>query len=106
MKIVSVLTSDAPGGGEFAAVNMLEALATRGHETVLLTNQPELADGRKVEAQPIELGEKLSRRSYRALGVQAPQLARRLRVELERVWPYDVLVVHYKKEQLLSAVLR
>lgn len=105
MKIVSVLTSGTPGGAEFAAVNMLEALCTRGHETVLLTNQPELADGRNVEARPIELGEKLSLRSYRALAVRAPQLARRLRLELEREWPYDVLVVHYKKEQLLSAVL-
>jgi glycosyltransferase involved in cell wall biosynthesis len=28
--------------------------------------------------------------------------ARRLRAQLEREWPYDVLLVHYKKEQLMA----
>ena len=105
MKIVSVMTSDAVGGGEFAAVNMLDALAARGHQTVLLTNQPELAAGLDVRAREIQLGPKLSRSSRWSLLARAPLLARRMRSELEREWPYDVLVVHYKKEQLLAALL-
>jgi glycosyltransferase involved in cell wall biosynthesis len=105
MKVVSVMTSDVPGGGEFAAVNMLEALSQRGHETVLLTNQAEVADGRDVEVRDIDLGRKLSRAAYRALAVRSPSLLTRLRDELEREWPYDVLVVHFKKEQLLASLL-
>jgi glycosyltransferase involved in cell wall biosynthesis len=105
MKVVSVMTSDGAGGGEFAAVNMLEALSQRGHETVLLTNQPEVADGRDVEVRNIDLGRKLSRASFRALAAQSPSLLTRLRRELEREWPYDALVVHFKKEQLLASLL-
>ena len=105
MKVVSVMTSDAPGGGEFAAVNMLEALGNRGHATVLLTNQIDVAAGRTVPVRAIDLGPKLSRASYRALAPRWPSLLARLRRELEREWPYDVLIVHFKKEQLLSAAL-
>jgi glycosyltransferase involved in cell wall biosynthesis len=105
MKVVSVMTSDAPGGGEFAAVNMLEALSERGHETVLLTNQAEVAAGRRVDVRAIDLGQKLSRASYRALVARSPMLLTRLRRDLDREWPYDVLVVHFKKEQLLAALL-
>lgn len=105
MKIVSVMTSEAPGGAEFAAVDMLDALAGRGHQGVLLTNQPELATGRGVEARRIELGPKLSRASYPGLALRWPQLALHLREALGREWPYDVLVVHYKKEQLLASLL-
>jgi glycosyltransferase involved in cell wall biosynthesis len=105
MKVVSVMTSDGAGGGEFAAVNMLEALSHRGHETVLLTNQAEVADGRNVEVRSIDLGRKLSRDSFRALAAQTPSLLTRLRRELEREWPYDALVVHFKKEQLLASLL-
>ncbi len=105
MKIVSVMTSDAHGGAEYAAVDMLDALHERGHETVLLTNLPELVDGRGVRARRIDLGRKLSNSSYRRLGLRWPQLALRLRAELEHERPYDVLLVHYKKEQLLSALL-
>ncbi len=105
MKIVSVMTSEVHGGAEFAAVDMLDALSKRGHQTVLLTNQPDLVAGRAVQARPIELGPKLSRSSYRELALRWPQLALALRDALAREWPYDVLVVHYKKEQLLSALL-
>ncbi len=63
MKIVSVMTSDAHGGAEYAAVDMLDALHERGHETVLLTNLPELVDGRGVRARRIDLGRKLSNSS-------------------------------------------
>ncbi|MGA2924500.1 MAG: glycosyltransferase family 4 protein [Solirubrobacteraceae bacterium] len=105
MKIVSVMTSGARGGGEFAAVNMLEALSDRGHATVLLTNQPDLVAGRSVHARGIDLGPKLSRITYRRLALRWPQLVRRLRRELEREWPYDVLIMHYKKEQFLAPFL-
>jgi glycosyltransferase involved in cell wall biosynthesis len=105
MKVVSVMTSDARGGGEYAAVDMLEALTARGHETVLITNQPGLVKGRGVDTRRIDLGPKLSRSSYRALLWRWPLLARQLRHALQREWPYDVLLVHYKKEQLLAASL-
>jgi glycosyltransferase involved in cell wall biosynthesis len=105
MKVVSVMTSDTLGGGEFAAVNMLEALSKRGHEAVLLTNQTTVADGRNVDVRAIDLGRKLSGTSYRGLAARSPTLLTRLRQDLEREWPYDVLVVHFKKEQLLSALL-
>ncbi|MGH2988860.1 MAG: glycosyltransferase family 4 protein [Solirubrobacterales bacterium] len=101
MKIVSVLTSDAQGGAEFAAVAMLDALATRGHETVLLTNQPELAAGTSIHARRVALGPKLSRSTYPSLIATWPVLLWRLRSELARERPYDVLLVHFKKEQLL-----
>jgi glycosyltransferase involved in cell wall biosynthesis len=105
MKVVSVMTSDAPGGGEFAAVNMLEALNGRGHRTILLTNRPEVAADRDVGLRTIDLGPKLSRASARALAPRWPALLSRLRRELEREWPYDLLIMHFKKEQLLSALL-
>jgi glycosyltransferase involved in cell wall biosynthesis len=105
MKVVSVMTSDGPGGGEFAAVNMLEALSERGHKTILLTNQVEVAAGRNVDVRAIDLGQKLSRASGRALAARSPALLSRLRRDLDREWPYDVLVVHFKKEQLLAALL-
>lgn len=105
MKVVSVMTSDAPGGAEFAAVNMLEALHGRGHIAVLLTNRPEVAAHRHVTVRRIDLGPKLSRASVRTLAARWPALLARLRRELEREWPYDVLIMHFKKEQLLSALL-
>jgi glycosyltransferase involved in cell wall biosynthesis len=105
MKVVSVMTSDAPGGGEFAAVNMLEALHNRGHRTILLTNRPEVAADRDVAVRTIDLGPKLSRASAKALAPRSPSLLARLRRELEHEWPYDLLIMHFKKEQLLSALL-
>jgi glycosyltransferase involved in cell wall biosynthesis len=105
LKVVSVMTSDATGGGEFAAVNMLDALSGRGHETVLLTNQTEVAAERRVGVRAIDLGQKLSAASYRSLAARSPALLTRLHQELEREWPYDVLIAHFKKEQLLSSLL-
>jgi glycosyltransferase involved in cell wall biosynthesis len=105
MKFVSVMTSESPGGGEFAAVNMLEALAKRGHSAVLLTDQPEIADGREVEVRSIDLGPKLSRSSYGHLAPRWPRLLQTLREALGREAPYDALVLHFKKEQLLGSLL-
>jgi glycosyltransferase involved in cell wall biosynthesis len=105
MKFVSVMTSESPGGGEFAAVNMLEALTQRGHDAVLLTNQPSIAGGRNVRAEHIDLGPKLSRSSYGHLVPRWPRLLNTLRHALDREAPYDVLVLHFKKEQLLGPLL-
>src|SRR5450759_184194 len=97
MKIVSVMTTDSSGGAEFAAVEMLEALRQRGHETVMLTDMPGMARDTGVVVAPISLGPKLSTSSWLGLALRWPQLARRLRAALRAQAPYDVLLVHYKK---------
>ena len=105
MKVVSVMTSEARGGAEYAAVRLLDALAARGHEAVLLTSHPDTADGTRVTARRVELGPKLSSRSWPRLALTAPLVLRRLRRELAREAPYDVLLLHFKKEQLLAPLL-
>jgi glycosyltransferase involved in cell wall biosynthesis len=105
VKIVSVMTTDSSGGAEFAAVEMLEALRQRGHETVMLTDMPALGRDTQVQVRPIAIGPKLSTRSWIGLMLRWPLLVRRLRRALEAEAPYDVLVVHYKKEQLLARML-
>lgn len=105
MRIISVMTGAAPGGAEFAAVELLEALIERGHEAVMLSDSPGIARDTRVEVRPLRLGPKLSGRSWPALLARWPLLRRRLRRALERERPYDVLLLHYKKEQLLAAGL-
>lgn len=105
MKIVSVMTTHSRGGAEFAAVEMLDALIDRGHEPVMLTDQPGIARDRRVLVRPIQIGPKLSTTSWRELATSWPSLLRDLRRALEAEAPYDVLLVHYKKEQLLAAML-
>lgn len=105
MKIVSVMTTHSRGGAEFAAVEMLDALIERGHEPVMLTDQPGIARDRRVVVRPVEIGPKLSTTSWRELATRWPALLRDLRRALEAEAPYDVLLVHYKKEQLLAAML-
>ncbi len=105
MKIVSVMTTDSSGGAEFAAVEMLEALRQRGHDTVMLTDMPGMARDTDVTVSPIELGPKLSTRSWIGLMLRWPSLRKSLRTALRAQEPYDVLMVHYKKEQLLAAML-
>jgi glycosyltransferase involved in cell wall biosynthesis len=105
MKIVSVMTSDSSGGAEFAALEMLEALRARGNETVMLTDMPRIGRDTGVRIEPISLGPKLSRRSWASLSLRWPALLRALRRALAAESPYDVLLVHYKKEQLLAAML-
>jgi glycosyltransferase involved in cell wall biosynthesis len=101
VKIVSVMTTDSSGGAEFAAVEQLEALRRRGHETVMLTDAPGIARDTGVEIRPISIGPKLSLRSWMGLAVRWPLLVARLRTALRAQAPYDILLVHYKKEQLL-----
>jgi glycosyltransferase involved in cell wall biosynthesis len=105
MKIVSVMTTDSSGGAEFAALEMLEALRQRGHDTVMLTDMAGIGRDTGVRVVPIELGPKLSTRTWIGLMLRWPLLVRRLRRALAEEQPYDVLMVHYKKEQLLVSRL-
>ena len=105
VKIVSVMTTGSSGGAEFAAMEMLEALRHRGHETVMLTDMPSMARDTGVTVAPLEIGPKLSARTWPALALRWPQLQRRLQAALRAQAPYDVLLVHYKKEQLLAGSL-
>jgi glycosyltransferase involved in cell wall biosynthesis len=105
LKIVSVLTTDSSGGAEFAAVEMLEALRQRGHETVLLSDMPGIGRGTDVTVVGIETGPKLSMRTWSLLAKRWLLLLRRFSRALEAQLPYDVLLVHYKKEQLMAGML-
>lgn len=105
MKVVSVMTTSSQGGGEFAAVDLLDGLAARGHEAVLLSDQPTIGRDTAVVVRALDLGPKLSRSSWRSLLLRWPRLVRDLRAALEREAPYDVLLLHYKKEQLLALAL-
>jgi len=102
MKIVSVMTTDSSGGAEFAALEMLEALRQRGNETVMLTDQPGIGRDTGVTVKPLDIGPKLSTGSWPGLLLRWPRLLGRLRAALEEQAPYDVLLVHYKKEQLMA----
>ncbi len=105
MKIVSVMSTDSSGGAEFAAVEMLEALRQRGNETVMLTDMPAMARDTQVRVRPVSLGPKLSTRSWISLALRWPLLLRALAKALRAEAPYDILLVHYKKEQLLARML-
>jgi glycosyltransferase involved in cell wall biosynthesis len=105
VKIVSVMTTNASGGAEFAAVEMLDALAERGHQVVMLSDQRAIGRNSRVTVEPLAIGPKLSTRTVRTLGVHWIEYMLRLRQALARQWPYDVLLVHYKKEQLMAAWL-
>jgi glycosyltransferase involved in cell wall biosynthesis len=105
MKIVSVMTTDSSGGAEFAAMEMLEALRQRGNDTVMLSDTAGIGRDTGVTVRPVELGPKLSTRSWVGLAARWPQLLARLRGALRAEAPYDVLLVHYKKEQLMARML-
>jgi glycosyltransferase involved in cell wall biosynthesis len=105
LKIVSVMTTSSPGGAEFASVEMLDALAEEGHEVVMLSDMADIGRDTAVRVAPVAIGPKLSRRSWRSLLLVWPAHTARLRRALERELPYDVLIVHYKKEQLMTAWL-
>ncbi|HYM53760.1 MAG TPA: glycosyltransferase, partial [Solirubrobacteraceae bacterium] len=105
MKIVSVMTTDSSGGAEFAAVEMLDALRERGHETVMLSDMPGIGRDTKVTVAGIDTGPKLSTRTWTRLALRWPLLLRRFSRALEEQLPYDVLLVHYKKEQLMAGMI-
>ena len=105
MKILSVMTTSSSGGAEFAAVEMLQALHERGNETVLLSDLPGIGRDSDVRIVPIDLGPKLSLGTWLSLALRWPILVWRLRRALVAQAPFDVLMVHYKKEQLLALML-
>jgi glycosyltransferase involved in cell wall biosynthesis len=105
MKIVSVMTGAGLGGAEFAAVELLDALIGRGNEAVMLSDRPDIGRDTRVEVAPLTLGPKLSSRNYLSQVLRFPAARRHLREALERQAPYDVLFLHYKKDQLLAATL-
>jgi len=86
-------------------VDLLDALVHRGHDVVLLTNMPDLAAGTRVSARRINLGPKLGRRSVARLLLEAPRLLVRIVRALQAERPVGVLFLHFKKEQLLCALL-
>ncbi len=102
MKLVSVMTTESSGGAEFAAVELLDALVDRGYDVKLLTNRADLRRDTRVPTTEIAIGPKLSRSTYRQVALGFPRLARGLSRALAAESPYDVLLVHYKKEQLLT----
>jgi glycosyltransferase involved in cell wall biosynthesis len=102
VKIVSVMTGAAPGGAEFAAVELLDALVERGHEAVMLSDSPQIGRETGVTVRPLELEPKLSSQTWLELTLKWPALRTGLRQALEAEAPYDVLLLHYKKEQLLA----
>lgn len=105
MKIVTVMTTDADGGAEFAAMEMLWALEQRGHETVMVTDRPSIARDTGVRVREIDLGPKLSGKDWPRVLLAWPRHLARLRRALEAEMPYDVLLLHYKKEQLMARQL-
>jgi glycosyltransferase involved in cell wall biosynthesis len=105
LKIVSVMTTHSAGGAEFAAIEMLDALAERGHQTVMLSDMPGIGRDSRVPVIPLEIGPKLAADTWGRLLVTSPALIARLWRALAAQLPFDVLLVHYKKEQLLTAWL-
>jgi hypothetical protein len=101
VKIVSVMTGAAPGGAEFAAMELLDALVDRGHEALMLSDAP-IGRQTTVPVRSLELGPKLSSRSWPTLAMRWRALRGDLRRALEAEAPYDVLLLQYKKEQLLA----
>lgn len=84
---------------------MLQALHERGHDTVLLTDMQGIGRDTAVKIQPIDIGPKLSKSTWRSLAMRWPLLLRRLSRALSEQEPYDVLLVHFKKEQLMAMML-
>jgi glycosyltransferase involved in cell wall biosynthesis len=105
LKIVSAMTTHSAGGAEFAAIEMLDALAERGHDVVMLSDLGGIGRDTRVPVVPVAIGPKLSTTTWRSLLGSWPAYVWRLHRALARQLPYDVLLVHYKKEQLMTAWL-
>jgi glycosyltransferase involved in cell wall biosynthesis len=104
-RIVSLQTTNERGGAEYANVDLLAALAARGHDVVLLTNVPDIAANVGVRVREIDIGPKLSRRSVVRVVLQMPSTLLRVARALRAERPVGTLFLHFKKEQLLCAVL-
>ena len=80
MKIVSVMTTDSSGGAEFAAVEMLEALRrARQRDRDAHRHARDRARTPASRSAPLDIGPKLSTRSWPGLALRWPLLLRRLR---------------------------
>src|SRR6185312_12058590 len=79
LKIVTVMTTTADGGAEFAAMEMLWALEQRGHDTLMITDRPSIARDTGVRVEEIDIGPKLSRRDWPRIAASWPVYLRRLR---------------------------
>jgi glycosyltransferase involved in cell wall biosynthesis len=104
-RVVSLQTTGERGGAEYANVDLLETLAARGHEVVLITNLPEIAAGTKLTVREVDLGPKLSSRSVAQVALLAPVILARLARALYFERPVGTLLLHFKKEQLLCSLL-
>jgi glycosyltransferase involved in cell wall biosynthesis len=104
-RIVSVQTTSERGGAEYANADLLEALRQRGHAVLLVTNVPDIAAKTQVPVQAIDLGPKLNRRSVVQTALAAPRTLWRLARALRAARPVGVTFLHFKKEQLLCALL-
>lgn len=104
-RIVSIQTSNERGGAEYANVDLLDALSARGHDVTLLTNLPDLAAGKRVRVHEVRLGPKLARRTLARVLLGAPLTLVRLALALRAQRPVGAVLVHFKKEQLLCALL-
>jgi hypothetical protein len=99
------MTTAAEGGAEFAAMEMLWALQERGHECVMVTDLPAIGRDTGVRLRQVDIGPKLSGKDWISVGLRWPVYLNRLRKALDAEYPYDVLLVHYKKEQLMARQL-
>jgi glycosyltransferase involved in cell wall biosynthesis len=104
-RIVSIQTTDERGGAEYANVDLLRGLQSRGHGVVLLTNLPEIGASAGVRVRRIELGPKLSGRTVWQVVATSPRTLWRLARALRAERPVAVTLLHFKKEQLLCALL-
>jgi glycosyltransferase involved in cell wall biosynthesis len=99
------MTTSERGGAEYANVDLLNALAARGHDVVLLTNLPQLAAGTDIRVHRIDLGPKLALDSAIEVALAAPLTALRLARALNAERPVAATLAHFKKEQLLCSLL-
>ncbi|MGO9487456.1 MAG: glycosyltransferase family 4 protein [Solirubrobacteraceae bacterium] len=107
LHVVSVQTSAEQGGAEYANVELLSGLQAHA-DVSFLGDQPGLVEGTEVPFVHVELGPKLKRSTLLGLALGLPRLLLRLGTALRaeaRSRPIDVLLLHFKKEQLLAALL-
>ena len=104
-RIVSIQTTHERGGAEYANVDLMAALRARGHDVVLATDLPAMAQEAGIRVRPVALGPKLGRTTVRSLVRSTPRILFRLARALHAERPVAVTLLHFKKEQLLCALL-